>query len=148
MAHLAAENFLSLNAGWEVIFIRNRASSPPISVRKYANTILELIFDDIDFPVLTYIMPYEDDVRDALKFSKGAKKLLVTCQGGMTRSAAIAYVCKCQEVTPEEAIKLLMYTHYPNRVIVEYAAKILKNQNVFDVYDKWVRKPSFNNVEK
>jgi predicted protein tyrosine phosphatase len=144
MSHGAAENFIQFNPGlWDVICIVNPGKLVPKPIKEHAKSLLTLIFDDVDSPLESYILPDERDVKEALTFSEGKERLLVTCFGGCSRSAAIAYICLCQDTqSPIFAINhLTPMRHYPNRRIISMAANYLENQDIYKAYNSWVQKP-------
>ncbi len=55
---------------------------------------------------------------------------IVACKMGLSRSAAIAYLIKCQQSTPDEAIKLLdPKVHFPNELILKLGMEIINESN-------------------
>lgn len=146
---MSAEAFLTFNPNkWDVIWVRNSDAFVPERARQSAKRFLELVFDDIDFPLASYIMPSRGDVQQALEFCEHSHDLICCCQNGISRSAALAYVCQCTRVDPAEAIKgLTVYRHYPNRRVVQIASMFLHNHEIYKVYEEWLPEPYFINVQ-
>lgn len=123
---------------WSVVFINNPTEPMPQWVKKLSKDTLHLQFDDIIFPNKRLKMVDVDDVLDALEWTKNKEDVLFTCHVGASRSAALAYVCACQEFYPEDAIKLLKPgVHTPNQKVVQFGVEALKDKNIFEVFKEW-----------
>jgi len=133
---------------YDVIFITNAdGTQVPLMVRINARSHINLVFDDIDCPMETYTVPSKEDVARALEFSENKNNIIVTCAGGMSRSAAIAYVILAKRIGAEQAIKLLVpLQHHPNRQIISLAKELLADSSIYKVYNSWIQKPIFKNV--
>jgi predicted protein tyrosine phosphatase len=111
----------------------------PAWVGKLAKEHLHLQFDDIVFENKRLKMPDIDDVLDALEWTKEKEDVLFTCHAGASRSAAMAYVCACQDFYPEDAIQLLKPgVHVPNQKIVQFGVEALKDKNILETFKVWL----------
>ena len=81
--------------------------------------------------------PRPEDVRSILDFTKklhAKAKVLVHCHAGVSRSTAIAYAILCQHFPPGMEMENLLHIQslrdlvFPNRLIIQYADKILKRE--------------------
>lgn len=131
---------LSENPGhWNVVFVNNPGEHLPEWVKKFAKDVLHLQFDDILFESKTMKMPDIDDVLDALEWTKTKDRVLFACHAGVSRSAALAYVCACQEFFPEDAIMLLKPgVHSPNHKIVQFGTEALKDRSILETFKNWL----------
>jgi predicted protein tyrosine phosphatase len=135
-----AFKLLSANPGhWSVVFVNNPTEPLPNWIPKLSKDYLHLQFDDIVFENKRLKMPDIDDVLDALEWTKDRGDVLFTCHAGVSRSAALAYVCACQDYYPEDAIKLLKPgVHNPNQKIVQFGVEALKDKKLLEVFKEWV----------
>lgn len=142
ISHLAGENLLTNNPGkWHTVAVVNGGHRLFDQIAINSKSYCLLCFDDIDYPMSHYIMPNIEHVREALEFCKGKNPVMFTCHGGTTRSAALAYVCMCQVMSPKEAMRIFTHgRHYPNRCIIKYGAKLLNDDDIYNVYDAWIEK--------
>jgi predicted protein tyrosine phosphatase len=134
-----AFKLLEANPGhWSVVFINNPGEPLPVWVKKLSKDVLHLQFDDILFPSKSLKMPDVDDVLDAMEWTKTKEDVLFTCHAGASRSAAMAYVCACQEFYPEDAIGILKPgIHTPNQKIVQFGVEALKDKRILEVFKEW-----------
>lgn len=145
MSHPAACGFLSIHRHeWDVICIVNSDGNAPLQIRTASRLMLPLVFDDIDYPMKGFILPQKDDVQKALEFAADKNRLIVTCQGGMSRSAALGYVILCQRLGAHNAIKYLIpVRHHPNRRIINLAEELTEDRSIYKHYNEWVQKPIY-----
>lgn len=141
--HRRASKILEENPNQlDVIFI----SSPDATYAVQGSAIIEglakncckLLFHDISIPRGDMIPATKEDVQKALDFAKGKEKILVTCQAGVSRSSAIAYLVAASEVGAKEAFSVLNpEVHMPNSLIVRHGAFILGDPDIMDMMDRW-----------
>lgn len=138
-------DFITLNSQqWHVICITGSGQLMPQLIQKHAKTYLHLIFDDIDCPLSNYIMPSIVDVKSAIEYAKDKTNLIVCCEWGHSRSKAIAYAIECQRCgNPKVASKLFQPQDFPNKMIVKFAASLLGDKKILDVYNDWIIPKTF-----
>lgn len=140
---MAIQKLMAKAKEYDVIFISNPDESkfdilgseriPELS-REYC----ELLFEDVIFSRGTVQGPELCHIKKALEFSKNRRKLLVTCQAGISRSSAIAYLIKSVEVGSKQALNLLnSKIHYPNELVIRYGADLLKDENMVELIKNW-----------
>lgn len=126
---------------WNTIFINDPTETLPQWVKKLSKDVLHLQFYDIVFENKKLKMVDIDDVIDALEWTKEREDVLFTCNVGVSRSAALAYVCACQEFYPEDAIQLLKHgVHTPNSKIIQLGVEVLKDRKILEVFKEWMDK--------
>ena len=137
-----AFKLLKANPGhWNVVFINNPTEPLPVWVKKLAKEVLHLQFDDTIFENKRLKMPDIDDVLDALEWTKEREDVLFACHAGVSRSAAMAYVCACQDFYPEDAIQIIKPgVHSPNQKIIQLGVEALKDKKVLEVFKEWLDK--------
>lgn len=147
--HESAGSFISgTKKKWDAIFICNsvlskRQTDCLTKIKLHANSYICLWFDDIDFPLSSYILPDEKDVKSALSFAMGKQRVLITCQNGMTRSTALSYLIRCIDHSPELALESIGKTgSHPNRRIVELGSKLLENEEILCSFESWQGSPN------
>lgn len=97
-----------------------------------------LLFNDVSQPIGNKVTAKKEDVQKALDFAKNKEKILVSCQAGVSRSAAIAYLIAAQEAGVNEAFSVLNpEVHMPNSLIIRHGAFILNNPDMMDLMDRW-----------
>lgn len=146
LGHARAVKFLEQNPDqFDVIFISDPRSSYAIKgsekITKLAKEVCSLFFYDlISAGKETFPGPSQEDIEKALAFAKGRENLLVSCQAGISRSSATAYVIKAAETNPIDALDILDKSmHIPNDFIIYHGSNIL-NLNLTDVINKWKKK--------
>ena len=103
-----------------------------------AKETCRLLFHDISSPRGSMVPPSQSDIEKALAFAKGRNKLIVTCQAGVSRSSAIAYLIQAAEVGMNDALNILdPEIHQPNSLIVFLGSKILKNPDLVELINNW-----------
>jgi len=124
-SHRAAAEFLHDNPKThDVILIVNNGTRYDnedhlSAIRRNANRVCELMFDDIEFHRDNHRMVDESQVQEAIHFAAGKDNLVVTCTAGMGRSAALAYVVACSKMDPAEAVTILdPDRHTPNEKVI------------------------------
>lgn len=124
---------------WSIVFINNPTEPMPVWAKKMAKDVLHLQFDDIIFENKRLKMPDIDDVLDALEWTKKKEDVMFACHAGVSRSAAMAYVCACQEFYPEDAINLLKPgVHSPNQKIIQHGVEALGDKKILEVFKIWM----------
>jgi predicted protein tyrosine phosphatase len=109
-----------------------------LEVLPLARRVLHLMFPDYEKPRYGAALVAPEDVRRAMDWSTGSTDLVVSCTLGRSRSAALAYVLRCVNCPPQEAIKILDPNwHRPNRLVVLHGARLLRTPAVFTVFDGW-----------
>jgi predicted protein tyrosine phosphatase len=97
-------------------------------IRETAKDCLYLEFHDVPIKRPSLVEPKSEDVAAALEWikDKDHSKVICSCEAGISRSSAMAYVISCQSQPPEEAIKALdVNVHIPNTLIVSLGADLL-----------------------
>jgi predicted protein tyrosine phosphatase len=85
--------------------------------------------------------PTQKHVQTALDWAKTLDgDLIVSCQAGISRSSAIAYLVGCLHGTPEEAAKVFKNHHYPNELIIAHGITIFGEQIAPPVTDFYQRR--------
>lgn len=103
-----------------------------------ARECCEILFNDIAYPMGSLEHPEPHHVQKALDFAKGKDNLIVACQAGISRSSAIAFVIQAAEVGLLEAFKILNpLVHQPNSLVIKHGAKLLGEQDMMAMMDKW-----------
>jgi predicted protein tyrosine phosphatase len=125
-----------------VICIVNKDAEVPPEIRAYAKKLLPLVFDDVDFVDDTYVRPEVEQIAKAIKFSKKHENLIVSCHGGMSRSAALAFVIECTRVAhPKLAMGLWdRKKHHPNRRVIRLGGEILARPEMEACLDTWMQR--------
>lgn len=143
LGHASAAKFLEQNPNqFDVIFISDPRNSYAIEgseqIPKLAKEICSLFFYDlISEGKDMFPGPSQKDIEKALEFAKGRENLLVSCQAGISRSSATAYVIKAAETNPIDALDILDKSmHLPNDFIIYHGSNIL-NLNLTDVINRW-----------
>lgn len=126
----------------DVIFISSPdavyAVEGSAKIEGLAKECCTLLFNDISVPRGEMIPAKREDVQRALDFAKGKDKILISCQAGVSRSSAIAYLVAAQEVGITEAFNVLNpVVHMPNSLIVRHGAFILGEPDIVDLMDRW-----------
>jgi predicted protein tyrosine phosphatase len=99
---------------------------------------LMLQFDDIEKKENRFVLPTKDDVEAALNFANDKDNIVVSCTGGISRSSAIAFLIVAKREGIEEALKILNpKLHFPNSLIIELGAKLLKKPEIVKAIEDW-----------
>ena len=141
--HLEACAFLKLNPNiWDVIFIsspkdkfcmKNSEKIPSLS-----KSCLEILFEDISEHVKGFRECRPKHITQALQFAEGKEKLIVTCQAGISRSSAMAYVIQSSLTNHLDALKVLdPKLNWPNERVVKLGSKVLKNPEMVKSVESW-----------
>ncbi len=100
--------------------------------------ILRVKFDDIQEAWLERKLATAADIRRILDWCRDKDGIVIHCQAGASRSAAVAYLIECLQTTPKEALGILdTNQHSPNMHIVRLGAKILRNPEVAIEAERW-----------
>lgn len=110
------------------------------NIKDLAKECLVLLFNDVTISRKEMSPPQKEDIQKALEFAKGRKKVLVSCQAGISRSSSIAYLIAAQEVGITEAFNVLDPVHIPNKLIIAHGAAILNEPNMVELMDCWKNK--------
>lgn len=103
-----------------------------------AREICEVLFHDINAPRPGYEHPERHHVQKALDFAKGKDELIVSCQMGVSRSSATAYIIAAAAVGPDEAFKFLdTKIHSPNGMVIRHGADILGDPDIVSKMNTW-----------
>lgn len=88
---------------------------------------LVLLFDDICRPVENCQEPRKEDIEKALSFSDSCiDDIIVSCNAGVSRSSAIAYLIAAKKFGVEKAVDTLdFFGSWPNDLIISLGAEIL-----------------------
>lgn len=98
-------------------------------------SVLPITFDDIEYEAEHMTPPAKEHIKEILDWSKGKSDLLVHCRAGISRSSAVAYLIGCLDSSPKEAIKVLdPLLHWPNKLMVELGAEVLRNPDILETY--------------
>jgi predicted protein tyrosine phosphatase len=127
----------------DLLLVTNPGVEPPEGVPPLSRRLLHLEFEDLASPLPGVRLPTEADVRRALEWSAGSEALVVSCHAGVSRSAALAYLVRCREVSPPEALAVLSRGwHKPNELVVRLGAAILGDPAVYKAYLAWLEETS------
>lgn len=100
-----------------------------------------MTFHDIRHIIEGLTAPSMESIKEILDFAKENEVDMVCCYAGISRSSAVAYLIKCLTEEPECAIKVLdELRHHPNKRIIKIGSKLLKNDMIEGVYNKWIEK--------
>lgn len=130
----------------DIIFISSPENKYAIDgsekIAELARESCEILFNDITFPIgHSKTVPEEHHVQKALDFAKGKKELIVSCQMGISRSSAIAYLIEASIVGYEKAFDILnMKVHSPNLLVIKHGAKLLGEQEILTAMLDWKNK--------
>ncbi len=125
---------------YDLLLVTNPWTDAPEGVPELARRALHLRFEDVTEPAPGVRPPTEEDVRAALEWSAGCGDLVVACHAGVSRSAALAYVIRCHDWSPRQALQVLTPGwHQPNRLIVRLGAELLGSPDVYGAYLAWMR---------
>jgi predicted protein tyrosine phosphatase len=129
---------------WDLLLIRSPGGvEPSESVLTLARRRLRLCFDDCDVAGPGLVLPTIDDVRRALEWSADSERIVVSCYLGRSRSAGLAYIIRCRDCQPHEALRILSPDwHRPNPLIVGLGSELLGNPTVRDACSDWVHRHS------
>jgi predicted protein tyrosine phosphatase len=149
MSHKEALNALEANPNSiNLIFISSPAPNTYMvagsdKIESLAKTCCALLFNDTNTESKPS-SPKKDDVQKALEFAKGKDSVLVTCQAGVSRSAAIAYLIAIQESDVKYAFSILDHNiHKPNKLIIKHGAYILNRQDIIRLIHRWKEDGTF-----
>ncbi len=143
--HPMLPDFLSAEPGlWDLLLIGSPGGiEPPKGTLSLARRTLRLCFDDCDTAHPGVVPPTAEDVRQALEWSAGSERLIVSCYLGRARSAGLAYVIRCRDCPPLEALGILAPDwHRPNALIVRLGSEILGNPAIRDTCSDWMNRHS------
>jgi len=103
-----------------------------------AKECCKLLFNDVTTLREELVPPKREDVQRALEFAEGKDRLLISCQAGISRSAAIAYLIAAREVGITEAFNVLNPdVHIPNSLIVRHGALLLNEPDIIEMMNHW-----------
>ncbi len=139
--HPMLPDLLSAEPGlWDLLLIQSPGGVDlPASVTSLARRTLRLCFDDCDEAHPGVVPPTVDHIRQALEWSAGSERLVVSCFAGRSRSAGLAYIIRCRACQPLDAIRILAPDwHQPNQLIVRLGAEVLGNPVIRDTCANWM----------
>ena len=121
---------------------RNESDPPPgVEALDVYRSVLRLYFDDVEesVPGLGLRGATRGDVQQAIEWcrDKDLDQLVVHCQQGISRSAAMALVITCSHgIAPREAFDMLISPrlHNPNRLILSLGRQILGQDAIIDEF--------------
>lgn len=126
---------------WDAVVILDSSLSATRFVAEHTPRHLYLRFDDVVQSAQGRRAPTVGDIEGALEFARAAKKLLVSCRAGQSRSAAVAYAVAHKFLGAEAALTLLdPCRHRPNALIVSLAASVLDDPSLATNYENWLLK--------
>ncbi len=137
-AELLAENpnqldIIFISSPDEKFYIENSHKIPGL-----AREMCELLFHDVATLRLGSEPPKVEHIQKALAFAKGRDKLIVSCQMGISRSSATAYLIKSMEVGPVEALNILDFkVHYPNSLVIAHGSYLLDKPEMIELISTW-----------
>jgi predicted protein tyrosine phosphatase len=127
---------------WHVVSLR----TPHSEAFRIMDDVAELCegmvvreFDDVWVPERGKVMPSKADMDAVFEFvnREAPDNLIVHCHAGVSRSSAMAYAIACRDKPPEEAVKMLNpMLHMPNEWMVDMAATIMDNFEIYAEYEK------------
>src|SRR5262245_11125807 len=126
-SHATLQGLLATQpGGYDLLLVTNPGYDPPADALPLARRVLHLVFDDHHVPRPGRRLPAAEDVRRALEWSADSTDLVVSCNAGVSRSSALAYIILCRQRPPQEAIAALTPNwHRPNELIVRLGAQLL-----------------------
>jgi predicted protein tyrosine phosphatase len=143
-SHRAAAEFLGENPKtYDVILIVNTGRKYDneeylSEIKRQANRVCELMFDDIEFHRDNHRMVEPSQVREAVNFAADKDNLVVCCTAGMGRSAALAYVVACSKMEPAEAVTILdPNRHTPNEKVIFLGDTIVDAPTMLECYARF-----------
>jgi len=115
---------------------------------------IKLEFEDLITPIQGHVRANKEHIEKAIDFSRGKDNIIVHCNAGVCRSAAVAMVVMNANEGLEEAKKVAdMTQHSPNEWIIELGDHILGTdltswllQEVEDKMEKWIERNDNNNI--
>ena len=139
-SHAVLLGLLASDPGrYDLLLVTNPGAGPPEGVPPLARRVLHLQFEDFDSPRPGVRLPTAEDIRLALDWSAGGGDLVVACHAGVSRSSALAYVVRCRDWSPGEAIRVLTPGwHRPNDLVVRLGAELLGDPAVYATYAAWL----------
>lgn len=85
--------------------------------------------------------PTKEDIQAILAFAKDKDDIICCCHAGRSRSSAIAFLIRCCQEDPSEAIKMLdIKKHDPNLLIVKTGNEILNNNKILTTMAQYKEK--------
>jgi len=136
----AGQEVLANPGKWNVVSIRNPGQDRlVVDQHGLAKRMVKRFFHDLRKGQDEYgILPRMKDVEAMLSWSIDKNPILVHCQGGISRSAATAYLIACTRVSPQIALYVLNpMRHWPNQFIIELGAKHLGKPEIEEVISHW-----------
>jgi predicted protein tyrosine phosphatase len=128
---------------WNIISIRDSNSehaSHILDAEKDALDILPLYFDDLyekDAHKGRGLLPQYNQIKEAITWAKDKDDILVQCEGGISRSAALAYIIACSKMHIQKALKVWNTNlHYPNAYIVKIGSVLLDSPEIYELFMK------------
>jgi len=126
---------------WNVVSIREKGQETlPLDAPGAVKSMTVMFFYDLEEPIQgkDFVLPSMEDVEEVLSWAKGKDPILVRCQGGVSRSSAMAYLIACSRTFPCCASNVLNpMLHWPNQLVVSLGAKCLGNVEVHDEIVNW-----------
>ena len=99
-----------------------------------------LVMDDIEEQIesekYNLILPSKEIINAAINWIKPKlnEEIVVHCAGGVSRSAALAFIINCIDNEPEEAMNILDFKfHWPNDLIIRLGAEILNKPSIITI---------------
>ena len=103
-----------------------------------AKNRLMLQFDDIEYEITNCVAPTKEHVQQALDFSEGKDDIIVSCNAGISRSAATAFLIACKKYGMDKAFEILNpKLHCPNALIIRHGSEILNIPDLPDKMNAW-----------
>lgn len=126
------------------IIVIKETCNPQSSVQEILNkskNSLYLIFDDIETSKYSKNVtpPSRKDIEKVLAWAVNKEEIAVSCQLGISRSSAIAYIIACSKLDTSEALSFLNKNyHSPNQLIIKIGSEILNKPEIYSNFIKWM----------
>jgi predicted protein tyrosine phosphatase len=85
--------------------------------------------------------PTTEDIQRILDFAKNKDDIICSCHAGRSRSSAIAFLIRCCQEDPSEAVKIFdIKKHDPNILISKIGSEILNNEKIISTIKQYKQK--------
>jgi predicted protein tyrosine phosphatase len=138
---LALREVLANSKKYNVIFITNPGDP-------FYNPELHKLIDNAKESLISQFFdrefkggPTKADIQRILDFAKGKDNIICCCHAGKSRSSAVAFLIRCCQEDPSEAIKMLdTKKHDPNLLIIKTGIEILNNDKILTIAKQYKEK--------
>lgn len=114
-------------------------------IESLAKDCCTLLFNDVTILKENMFPPKVEHIQETLSFSKGREKILITCQAGISRSSAIAYLVAAQKLGISAAFECLNPAiHIPNKLIITHGSIVLNEPDMVELMSRWKKCNEYN----